>query len=97
MQFILIAFDGTDAGAPERRQKCRPEHLEKIAQTKKTGNFIFGGAILNDKDQMIGSTILYEVENREALDRILKDEPYIINKVWEKIDIRPFSLAKIVT
>jgi uncharacterized protein YciI len=97
MQFILIAFDGTDAGAPERRQKSRPEHLEKIARTKNAGNFLFGGAILNDQDQMIGSTILYEVGNREELDRILKDEPYIINKVWEKIDIRPFRLAKIVT
>ena len=54
MQFILIALDGTDAGASERRLKNRPAHLEKIAQTKKAGNFIFGGAMLNDKDEMIG-------------------------------------------
>lgn len=95
MQFILIALDGTDAGASERRLENRPAHLEKIAQTKKAGNFIFGGAMLNDKDEMIGSAILYEVVNREELDRILKDEPYIINKVWEKIDIRPFRLVKV--
>jgi hypothetical protein len=95
MQFILIALDGTDAGASERRLKNRPAHIEKIAQTKKAGNFIFGGAMLNDKDEMIGSAILYEVVNREELDRILKDEPYIINKVWEKIDIRPFRLVKV--
>jgi len=37
---------------------------------------------------MIGSMILYEAENREALDRLLENEPYIYNRVWEKIDIR---------
>lgn len=29
MQFLLIAYDGTDQGAPERRLKVRDEHLEK--------------------------------------------------------------------
>jgi uncharacterized protein YciI len=39
--------------------------------------------------------ILYEVADRAELDSILKDEPYIYNKVWEKVDIRPFRMAKI--
>ena len=30
MQFLLIAYDGTDPDALERRLKCREEHLEKI-------------------------------------------------------------------
>ena len=95
MQFILTAFDGTDAGALERRMRCRPEHLEKIGHVKKTGKFLCGGAILDDDGTMIGSMILYEVSDRAELDRILLDEPYINNKVWEKIDIRPFRMAKI--
>lgn len=95
MQFILTALDGTDAGAPERRMRCRPEHLEKIGNVKKAGKFLCGGAILNDDGTMIGSMILYEVSDRAELDRILLDEPYINNKVWEKIDIRPFRMAKI--
>jgi uncharacterized protein YciI len=95
MQFILIAFDGTDPGALERRMKCRPEHLEKIGYVKKAGKFLCGGAIMNDEGTMIGSMILYEVADRAELDRMLLDEPYIYNKVWEKIDIRPFRMAKI--
>jgi len=97
MQFLLVAYDGTDPGAPERRMKCRPEHLEKIALVKKAGQFLCGGAILNDEGAMIGSMILYEVDNREALDKLLEKEPYIFNRVWEKIDIRPFRMAKIET
>jgi uncharacterized protein YciI len=95
MQFLLIAYDGTDAGATDRRMKSRPEHLEKIAVVKKEGEFLCGGAILDDSGNMIGSMILYEVPDRATLDERLGNEPYIYNKVWEKIEIRPFRMAKI--
>ncbi len=95
MQFLLVAYDGTDPGALERRMKSRPEHLEKIAVVKRAGQFLCGGAILDNEGTMIGSMILYEAENRKALDKLLENEPYIYNKVWEKIDISPFRMAKI--
>jgi uncharacterized protein YciI len=95
MQFLLIAYDGTDTGALDRRMKSRPEHLEKISVVKKAGEFLCGGAILDDSGKMIGSMILYEVPDRTFLDNLLKDEPYIYNKVWEKIEIKPFRMAKI--
>jgi hypothetical protein len=95
MQFLLVAYDGTDSEALDRRMKSRPEHLEKIAVVKRAGQFLCGGAILNDEGNMIGSMILYEAENRLELDRLLENEPYIYNKVWERVDIRPFRMAKI--
>jgi len=95
MQFLLVAFDGTDPGAIERRMKVRPEHLEKIAVLKKKGNFLLGGAILDDNQTMIGSMIVYEFPDRQALDESLRDEPYITGGVWQKIDIRPYKLAHI--
>lgn len=95
MQFLLIAYDATDVEAPDRRLKSRSEHLEKIAHVKKAGHFLFGGAILDDNGKMIGSMILYETAHREELDNLLLDEPYIYNKVWEKIEIKPFRLAQI--
>jgi uncharacterized protein YciI len=97
MQFILLAYDGTDPGAFDRRMKSRPEHIEKIAKVKKAGKFLCGGAILNNEESMIGSMILYEVENRAELDKLLENEPYIYNKVWKRIEIRPFRLARIET
>ena len=95
MQFLLIAYDGTDAGALDRRMKSRPEHLEKISFVKKAGQFLCGGAILDNSGKMIGSMILYEVSDRQELDTLLLNEPYIYNKVWEKIRIEPFRMAKI--
>jgi len=94
MQFILTAYDGTDDGALERRMAVRGEHLEKIEILKKNGEFLFGGAILDDSGKMIGSTIVYEFPDREALDKILKDEPYFTKGVWEKTEIHPFRMAK---
>ena len=95
MQFLLIAYDGTDAGAQSRRLKSRPEHLKKIAQVKKAGEFLCGGAILDDSGNMIGSMILYDVPDRATLDKKLKNEPYIYNNVWEKIEIKLFRMANL--
>jgi uncharacterized protein YciI len=95
MQFLLTAFDGTDNEALDRRMGSRTEHLEKISLLKRSGEFLVGGAILNDEGKMIGSMIVYEFPDRKALDEKLKDEPYIYNKVWKKIDIVPFRLANI--
>jgi len=95
MQFLLIAYDGEDPGALERRMKVREDHLGKIEMLKRSGEFLFGGAILDDSGKMIGSMILYEFPDRKTMDEKLKDEPYITQDVWRKIEIRPFRLAKI--
>jgi len=95
MQFLLIAFDGTDHEAIERRMRARPGHLENVAVLKKRGEFLLGGAILDDDGKMIGSMIVYDFPDRALLDKCLENEPYIINGVWEKIDIRPYRLAQI--
>lgn len=93
MQFLLIAYDGTDKDALSRRMSVREEHLQQIRILKRSGEFISGGAILDDSGEMIGSSILYEFPDRATLDERLRDEPYITKGVWKKIEIRPFRLA----
>ncbi len=72
----------------------RAGHLDNVEKMKEDGVFLFGGAILDDEGTMIGSMIVYEFPDRESLDERLKNEPYITGKVWQKIDIRPFRLAR---
>jgi uncharacterized protein YciI len=95
MQFVLIAYDGVDNEAQARRLKVRPDHLQKIELLKKSGNYIAGGAILDDSGLMIGSVIIYEFPDRKALDEKLKDEPYFTEGVWQNVVIHPYRLAKI--
>ena len=95
MQFLLVAFDGEGSEAEALRAAVRPLHLEKIAHLKRRGEFLFGGAILNEEGKMKGSMIVYEMPDRETLEERLKDEPYLYEGVWQKIEIYPFRLASI--
>jgi uncharacterized protein YciI len=95
MQFLLLAYDGTDPEALQRRLNVREDHLMKISGLKKAGEFICGGAILDENGKMTGSMIIYDFPDRQSLDERLKDEPYLTNGVWKKIEIQPFRLAKI--
>jgi uncharacterized protein YciI len=94
MHFLLLAYDGTDPEALQRRLRVRDEHLRRISSLKKDGGFLFGGAILDYEGKMTGSMIVYDFPDRETLDEMLKNEPYLTDGVWKKIEIKPFRLAK---
>lgn len=95
MQFLLLAYDGTDPKALQRRLNVREEHLKRISLLKNSGEFLFGGAILDNNGKMIGSMIVYDFPDRQSLEERLQDDPYITEKVWEKTEIHPFRVAKI--
>ncbi|MBE0674706.1 MAG: hypothetical protein IH591_08605 [Bacteroidales bacterium] len=95
MQFVLTAYDGSGKDALERRMKARPVHLEKIQELKDSGNFVFGGAILDDNEQMVGSVVVYEFPGWDEMEAYLETEPYVLGGVWQKIEIKPFRMAKI--
>jgi len=93
MQFLVIAKDGTDAEAPARRQAAREQHLAGARQLAEDGVIIAGGAILDDAGRMVGSSVIYEVPDRAALDAIIAADPYVTGGVWKDIEIRPFRVA----
>lgn len=95
LQFILRGLDGTDENAFERRNLVRPEHLKNLIPLKKSGNYILGGAILNQDANMIGSVLILQFETQTDLDNYLKTEPYVVQKVWATIEISPFKVAQI--
>ncbi|KAA3436858.1 hypothetical protein FOA19_21010 [Rufibacter hautae] len=92
-QYLITAFDYTDAQALDRRLATRPDHLEMVTKLKASGNFVLGGAMLSPEEKMIGSTLVVEFENEAALQAYLDQEPYLLQKVWEKVDIKPFRVA----
>lgn len=94
-QYVVHAWDGTDDQAPERRMKARPAHFDNSRRIKASGNFILGGAILNEEGKMIGSTMVLQFETKEELQEWADTEPYITGKVWQQIDIRPFRVADV--
>jgi len=89
MQFLIIAYDGSDDKAMERRMAAREAHLAGIVKMKEEGKAIYGVAILNDREQMIGSVLVVDYPTRADLDAWLKTEPYVAGDVWRKIEVLP--------
>ena len=67
MQFLVTAYDGTDAAAIDRRSAARTTHLAGVTRLKEAGNFIEGGAILDTDGKMIGSTLYMEFPHVQNL------------------------------
>lgn len=94
-QYLITAWDGKDEGALERRMNVRNHHLRGADKLKQEGNFILGGAMLNGEQQMIGSTLVLQFETDDAFEEWKRTEPYILNQVWEKIEIYSFKVANV--
>ncbi len=83
MQFIVKAYDGE--GKLEKRMEVRPRHLEGMSRM--SDHIICAGGLLDDEGKMKGSALVLEFDSREDLDDYIANEPYVIEKVWEKIEI----------
>lgn len=95
MKYIIHAYDHTDPDALDRRMAVRPAHLAFVRQLKEKGQFVLGGALLNPEQIMIGSMLMLELETEADLQTYLKTDPYIVEGVWENVDVKPFRQADV--
>ena len=94
-QYVVIAYDGTDAAALDRRMAARPAHLENVKPMVDSGQLVAGGAILDDAGRMIGSVSICDFADRAGLDHWLATDPYVTGNVWQKTEVKPFRVAVI--
>ncbi|MEB0263586.1 MULTISPECIES: YciI family protein [unclassified Mucilaginibacter] len=94
-QYIVTGYDYTDEGALERRMNIRPHHLDGAKALKESGNYVLGGAVLNDEGKMIGSVMVLQFESEDGLEAWKQSEPYITQKIWETVDVKPFKVATV--
>jgi uncharacterized protein YciI len=91
MQFIIMAHDGRDEGALDRRMSVRPQHLANMETLKAQGCVVCAGGI-TDNGRLIGSLLVLDLDSREAVDEYLAAEPYVVNNVWEDIRVEPCNV-----
>ncbi len=92
-QWVIHAWDAKNA--VEHRLSVRPRHLGCASELKHNGNFVIGGAMLNEEGQMIGSTMIVQFETEAELQSWLVREPYIVEKVWETYQVFPYRMAQV--
>lgn len=89
MQFIVKAYDGE--GKLDRRMEVRPRHLEGMS--KMSEHIICAGGMLDDEGKMKGSVLILEFDSRKELDEYIANEPYVLEKVWDKIEIDTMNVV----
>ncbi len=89
MQYIIRAYDGLDM--LEMRMSVRPRHLKNMERVK--DHVICAGGLLDDEGKMKGSVLVMDFEDRASLDEYLGSEPYIMEKVWERVEIESMNVV----
>ena len=85
MKFVIIGYDGPDGEA--KRKVHRAVHLLNLEQLDKQRRVILAGP-LADKT---GSLLVLEFDSREDAEEFVKQDPYTIHGVFERVEIHPFT------
>jgi uncharacterized protein len=94
-QYLIIAQDGKDDEALNRRKEVRPLHLAGAKKLKENNNFVIGGAMLDDDGNMRGSIMIVQFETKDGFQKWYDNEPYITGGVWKEIEVKPFRVADV--
>lgn len=89
MQFVITAYDGK--GMLAKRMEVRPRHLEGM--DKLGEHIVCAGGLLDEEGKMKGSVLVVDFENREEVDEYLANEPYVLEHVWEKIEVERMNVV----
>ena len=89
MQFLIKAYDGE--GVLDKRMEVRPRHLEGMKALGK--QIICAGGLLDDSGKMKGSVLIVDFSDRNALNDYLEHETYVIEGVWQKIEVEMLNVV----
>ena len=95
MHYLIIAHDGSDEKALERRLAARERHFGSITKLKEEGKALYGAALIDDNGIMKGSMLIMNFESQGELEHYLATEPYITGKVWQTVDVKPCRVPEL--
>ena len=93
MGYAIIAWDGEDEGALERRMAARDRHMAVITEWAADGRLALGVPLFTPDWKPAGSLMLLEVPDRAGLDSYLAAEPFAAGGVWKRVETHPFRIA----
>jgi len=90
---VILAHDGTDAGALERRLAVRGAHFARVRSMAESGLLLFGGAILDAPEgRMVGSIAVTRHVTHDAARDWLAEDPYVTGDVWRDVTLYATAL-----
>lgn len=82
--FVMIGHDAPESKA--KRPLHRPAHLEHLAPLAAAGRVPLAGPFTDGS----GSLIVLEAGSLEEAWAIVARDPYVVNGVFNRVDVRPF-------
>ena len=89
MLFVITALDRP--GALDLRLQVRPAHLDYLKS--KAAQIKAGGPLLDENDQPMGSLLIIEADDRAAAEAFVAGDPYRRERLFERVEIRPWRAA----
>ena len=89
MQFLIKAYDGPNM--LEKRMEVRPRHLEGMSRLSE--HIICAGGLLDEEGKMKGLALIMDFDSRSELDIYLASEPYVLENVWQKIEVESMNVV----
>ena len=83
----LYALIAHDRPGLEHRRDNRPAHLEHMAKLDAAGRLRYGGPLLNEKQDMVGSLIILEADSLDDAKATYAQDPYVIHNVFDRYDV----------
>ncbi len=93
MGYAIIAWDGEDEAALDRRTAARDRHMAVITEWATDGRLALGVPLFTPDWKPAGSLMLLEVPDRAGLDAYLAAEPFAAGEVWKRVETYPFRIA----
>ena len=91
-QVYLVEVQFTPDAA-ERRPAVRHEHLVRIAELKRSGTLIEGGAYADGG--LTSSILIVRAADAEAAAAVVRADVYVRARVWAEISVRPFGRVSV--
>lgn len=85
MEHVFFWLD--KPGTSELRRKIRAAHLENAAKWHRI--FRYGGPLMNDRAEAVGSVIIVSVPDQATLDQYMREEPYFHAGLFESLSSWP--------
>ena len=83
MLYVISCVDKKDG--QELRQSLRAEHIEYMIDNIDVQ--VFGGPLLDEENNTIGSLMCMECKAREDIDVFLSEEPYNKAGLFQRVDV----------
>jgi hypothetical protein len=84
MLFVIIGHDGPNGA--RLRPSVRPAHLENLRPLAQAGKIVIAGPFTDGS----GSLILADFDSEDAAQIFAQNDPYNVEGVFERVEVKPF-------